>query len=89
MTLIRNKVTINLTEEERKAIETVKKLTNDLYYGLDDHETIRFNDIMRASWSGVDDPNCNDIEVGICDLSCLLDDFQKNIDEFNKGINPN
>lgn len=86
MTIIRDRATINLTEEERKAIKTVKELVNDLFYSLDDHETTRFNNIMRASWGG---PNCNDIEVGICDLSCLLDSFQKNIDEFNKGINPN
>lgn len=80
MTLIRDKVIINLTEEERKAIETVTKLVNDLYYGLKPEELYRFNSIMKASWS-----NPDDVEVAIADLSCILDDFQKNIDEFNKS----
>lgn len=86
MNFIKN---INLTEEEREAIKTVAKLTNDLYYGLDKNETARFDGIMRASWSGVDDPDCSSIEVGICDLSCLLDSLQENINQFNKGIDFN
>ena len=80
MTIIRDRATIKLTEEERKAIETVKKLTNDLLYGLKPEEIGRFNGIMKESWS---DPDS--IEVAICDLSCLLDDLQSNIDKFNKG----
>lgn len=84
MTIIRDRATINLTEEERKAIETVKKLTNDLFYGLKPEEIVRFNNIMKEKWG---DPDT--VEVAICDLSCILDDFQKDIDEFNKGIDPN
>lgn len=85
MTIIRNRATIYLTEKERKAIEIVKNLANDLYYSLDDDETDRFNSIMKASWGA----NTDEIEVAICELSCLLDKFQKNIDEFNEGINLN
>lgn len=82
MTIIRNKATINLTEEEREAIKIVAKLSCDLYYGLDDDEMARFNKIMETSWSyNVD--NGRNIVVSIFDLSCLLDDFQGNIDKFN------
>lgn len=88
MIIIRNKVTINLTKKERKAIETVKKLADALYYGLNDDETDRFNGIMKESWRGDDDPDCDNIEVGICDLSCLLNGLQENIDKFNAGIDP-
>lgn len=83
MIIIRNKTIINLTTEEREAIKIVAKLAHDIFFGLNDDETSRFNGIMRASWNGVDYPDCSNIEVGINDLSCLLDDFQKNIDEFN------
>lgn len=82
MTII-NKTIINLTNEEREAIRIAAKLAHDIFFGLDDDETSRFNSIMRASWNGNDGPDCSNIEVGINDLSCLLDDFQKNIDEFN------
>lgn len=86
MNFIKN---INLTEKEREAIEIVRKLTNDLFYGLDENETARFDSIMRASWSGDDNPDYSSIEVGICDLSCLLDSLQENINQFNKGIDFN
>lgn len=79
MTIIRDRATINLTAEERKAIETVKKLADDLFRGLKPEEIDRFNDIMEESWA---DPDI--IEVALGDLSCLLDDFQENIDKFNK-----
>lgn len=85
MTITRNKAIINLTEEECKAIKTVKKLANDIFYGLDDDETARFNGIMKESWGN----NTDDIEVGINDLSCLLDDFEDNINVFNAGIDLN
>lgn len=83
MTINRNKTIIVLTKEEREAIRIAAKLAHDIFLGLNDDETSRFNGIMRASWNGDDDPDCSDIEVGINDLFCLLDDFQKNIDEFN------
>ena len=83
MTINRNKTTIVLTKEERDAIKTVTKLAHDIFFGLNDDETSRFNGIMRASWDDDDDPDCSNIEVGINDLSCLLDSFQENIDEFN------
>ena len=81
MTIIRDRATINLTEEERKAIKTVKDLVNDLYYGLKSEELDRFNNIMRASWT---DPDS--VKVAICDLSCILDSFQSDINKFNESI---
>lgn len=84
MTINRNKTTIVLTKKEREAIKTVAKLTHDLYYSLSDFEVQNFNGIMKASWHDNADDTDN-IEVGILDLSCLLDDFQENIDKFNNG----
>jgi hypothetical protein len=81
MTIIRNKTTIDLTEEERKAIKIVSTIARDLYYGLDNNEMDRFNDLMKESI--IDDI----IEVNILNFSCLINDFQKNIDEFNSIIN--
>jgi hypothetical protein len=81
MKIIRNKTTINLTDVEREAIEIVKKLANDLSYNLSNDELahFHFNDIMKESWGDDNDH----IEVSINDLFYLLDNFQKNIDEFN------
>ena len=79
MTIIRNKTTIDLTEEERKAIKVVASLANEIYYNLDNDETDRFDSIMKASWA----PNTGDVEISICSLSSFLDSFQNNIDEFN------
>lgn len=81
MAIIKNNV-IKLTEEEREAIEIVRKLTNDIYYGLSDTEMHRFNKIMETSW-GYNVEDARSIVVSILDLSCLLDDFQGNIDKFN------
>ena len=79
MTIIRNKAIIDLTEEERKAIKIVARIAHDILYGLNDDETGRFDDIMKASW--VSDTVYT--KISICDLSCLLDRFENNIDEFN------
>ena len=81
MAIIKNNV-IKLTEEEREAIEIVRKLTNNIYYGLSDTEMHRFNKIMETSW-GYNVEDARSIVVSIFDLSCLLDDFQGNIDKFN------
>lgn len=85
MTIIRNRATINLTEEERKAIETVKRLANDIFYGLKPEEINRFNSIMKTAWGN----NPSNVEVAICDLACLLDRLQENIDKFNADIDLN
>lgn len=76
MTIVRNKITINTTEEEREAIKIVANLAHDIYYGLNNDEVACFNGLMKASRAG-EDNDADDIEVGILDLSCLLDDFQK------------
>lgn len=80
MTIIRNKTTISLTEEECEAIKTVTELTYKIYCGLNGAEMKRFNDIMKASRGNADN---SDIEISILDLFYILDDFQGNIDEFN------
>ena len=83
MTIIRDKIIISLTEEEREAIRITTKLAHDIYYGLNNDEINRLNNIMKVSWTN-EDGDVDNIAVGILDLFCLLDSFQENIDEFNK-----
>ena len=82
MDIIKNKTIIGLTKEEREAIEIVTNLVNELYYAFSHDEMIRFNDLMKASWG----PDTSSISVDLVSLSRLLDDLQKNIDEFNSSI---
>lgn len=82
MTITNAHSIIDLTEEERKAIETTKRLMNEIYWSLSDDEENRFDACMQKVWK---DKGNGTPEVRLVDLTCFLDHLQENIENFNRG----